>query len=100
MLDTPAERALDRVALAARRLSENGFSPGADVSLYRALRELHRVLGQDDTLDPNRLVRWLLFRGLSETESGVCPGVYECPSSHECSECGLMYCDHAGCIHD
>lgn len=42
--------------------------PGNDVSLFRALRELHRVLGsiENEKFDDRRLVRALLFHGLSE----------------------------------
>lgn len=62
------EQALNRVAYAARKLAEQGYSPGADVSLYRALRELHRCLNLDGSQDPHRLIRGLLFRGLAEME--------------------------------
>lgn len=64
---TDSERSLARIELAARRLREVGGQPGYDVSLYRALRELHRALGQDDTLDPNRLLRGLLWNGLRQS---------------------------------
>ncbi len=61
----PTRHALMRVAMAAENLMD-GYAPGKDVSLFRALRELHRVLGHDESQDPDRLIRALLFHGLSE----------------------------------
>lgn len=45
-------------------------SPGNDVTLFRALRELHRVLSttEGEAYDPNRLVRTTLFHGLAEVD--------------------------------
>lgn len=68
---TRTQRALLRVAdVATRMATEDEWVPGRDVSLFRALRELHLCMGPEaDRYDPRRLVRWLLFRGLSEANS-------------------------------
>lgn len=74
---TPTQRALLRVAdVATRMATEDEWVPGRDVSLFRALRELHRCMGhEDERYDPRRLVRAILFHGLKEhiswTEAGV-----------------------------
>lgn len=62
--------ALMRVEMAANALRTKGYHPGYDVSLFRALRELHRVIElervHENAHDPNRLIGALLFHGLSE----------------------------------
>lgn len=62
------KHALERVVYAARLLGEVGYRPGYDVSMYRALRELHRCLGHDESQDPRRLIRGLLFNGLAHMD--------------------------------
>lgn len=67
--------ALNRVQFACSSIQnailDGQPSPGNDVSLFRALRELHRVLGTTEweAFDPNRLVRATLFHGLKETDT-------------------------------
>lgn len=75
---TPTQRALLRVAdIATRMATEDEWVPGRDVSLFRALRELHRTMAHEaDRYDPRRLVRWVLFRGLSEANSWTEAGVF------------------------
>lgn len=101
------KQSLLRLMYVCDSLLTRGYYPGVDVSMFRALRELHSVLGQPDgeVFDPNRLVRAMLFHGLREHQSwtevpAACKGVYDCGSSVECSECGMVVCDHAGCDHD
>lgn len=73
---TPTQRALLRVAdIATRMANEDEWVPGRDVSLFRALRELHLCMGhEDERYDPRRLVRALLFHGLSENISWTTAG--------------------------
>lgn len=70
MADHAVKHALYRIEMAARQLREEGYKPGYDVSLYRALREYHRVCRGDGSPgsdhDQRRLVRGLLFNGLAE----------------------------------
>lgn len=65
------KQAYFRLGMVARKFEREGWSPGLDVSMFRALRELHRVLSQPEgeEQDPHRLVRGLLFHGLSEFPS-------------------------------
>lgn len=76
--DSPIYHALMRVEMSASMIAESvgrtgAIRPGNDVSLFRALRELHRVLGSEagEKFDPNRLVRGLLFNGLSKAYSWI-----------------------------
>ena len=81
---TPAQRALLRLAWAAEALARDQV-PGSDVSLFRALREVHLWMGSEDgeQYDPRRLVRCLLFNGLADTPTWTEAGVYAPRSESE-----------------
>jgi hypothetical protein len=70
-VNPPLDHALFRVSLVCDNIRQGGYHPGIDVSLFRALRELHRCLSTEtgEQFDPHRLVRAMLFHGLSEFSS-------------------------------
>jgi hypothetical protein len=80
-----AQRAYARIVDIAERAAREGYFPGSDVSMFRALRELHSVLGQPEGVeyDPDRLVRGLLFNGLAAMPTWTAG-----PESQPCHLCG------------
>ena len=78
------QRALLRLAWAAEALAREQV-PGSDVSLFRALREVHMWMGSEDgeQYDPRRLVRSLLFNGLAHEISWMDHGVYASEDAHD-----------------
>ena len=68
-VDSAVEHALFRLGEVAQRVRHE--QPGSDVSLFRALRELHRSLSVSesaDMYDPDRLIRGILFEGFAHFE--------------------------------
>ena len=69
--DRTVEAALARLADVSERRIKNPLLPGGDVSVFRALRELHRSLSVSpsaDMYDPRRLIRTVLFEGIAGCE--------------------------------